>query len=125
MAVLSAADRVFKARVLHQESIRFASEFWDVSDLLAYLIDFIERISETSIDEIGSGLEVGLGIRRMVTEKCLTRWGVDEQACFLKLDQALYRLHATLHASHGVVTPDVRSTAALVLQGIEIVRDSA
>lgn len=125
MAVLSAADRVFRARILHRDSIRFATEFWDVSDLLSYLKEFIEQIFETGIDAIGSGLEVGLGIRRMVTEKCLVRWGVDELTCFLRLDQAMYRLHATLHASHGVVTPDVRSTAALVLQEIEIVRDSA
>jgi hypothetical protein len=124
MAVLSAADRVFRGRMLHQESVRFASEFWDVSDLLSYLTDFIEQISETGIDAISSGLEVGLGIRRMVMEKCLMRWGVDEQACFLRLDQALYRLHVNLHASHGVVTSEVHSTAAVVLQEIEIVRDS-
>lgn len=122
MAVVSAADRVSRARTLHQEAIHFASEFWDKSDLLLYLTEFLERLSGADANESGSGLEVGLAIRRMVTEKCLARWSVDEQVCFRRLSQALHRLHVNLHTSCGVVTAEVGAAAALVRQEIRVIR---
>ena len=120
MAVLSAADRVSGARALHQDSIRFASEFWAVSDLVRCLTAFIERISVTEIGTGSGGLELGFALRRTVAEKCMVRWGVDNEARFRELSQALHHLHVTLHA-HSVVTSEVRTTATLALRVIEAI----
>src|SRR5260370_37258095 len=119
MAVLSAADRVYRARALHQDSIHFASEFWDVSDLLLYLAAYIRRLRDAEIGTGGGGLELGLAIRRMVAERCMVRWGAEE-ARFRELSQNLHSLHRTLHAARGVVAPEVRTLAILNLQVIEV-----
>ena len=121
MAVLSAADRVYRARALHQDSLHFASEFWDVSDLLPYLAAYIRRLRDAEIGTRAGGLELGLAIRRMVAERCMVRWRVEE-ACFRELSENLHSLHRTLHAARGVVSPEVRSAAILTLQAIEVIR---
>jgi hypothetical protein len=122
MGVLSAADRVYRARMMCQDSIQFASEFWELSDLLSYLAVFIKQISDTEVGVNGSGLELGLAIRRMVAEKCVTRWSMDGEAYFCRLSQTLHLLHTTLHAADGTITSEVRAAAILTLQEIEAVR---
>jgi hypothetical protein len=122
MAIITIADRVHAARKLHQDAVRFASEFWEVSDLLSCLAVFVDHVSAAEIGADSTGLEIGVSLRRLLAEKCLARWGTEQTERFSDLSQALYELHTTLHASLGVVTPDVRAAALLVKNEIEFVR---
>lgn len=126
MAILTVADRISHARRVHQDSIRFASEFWDYSDLLTCLNIFTEQIFLTETGAGGPGLEIALSLRRLVTEKCLARWGRKDEENFRKLNDALHHLHKTLHDERGAVTREVRAAALLLEQEIEalILRNS-
>lgn len=119
MAITTIADRICRARQMHQESIRFASDFWDPSDLLSCLTQLVERIYSNEVGTGGPDLEIAISLRRLVTEKCLARWGVEEEEIFRELSESLYYLHSELHAVLGTVTWDVRAAALLLQQKIE------
>lgn len=122
MAIPTAADYLREARKKHREAMRFACEFWEASDLLRCLSIFAEQVSAADIDTESGALEVGISLRRLVTEKCMARWGAKEEERFCKLDDALYRMHVTLHAGSGAVTWEVRAAGLLVKEEIEAAR---
>lgn len=90
--------------------------------MLRCLSIFAEQVSATDIGTESSALEVGISLRRLVAEKCMERWGAKEEERFRKLDDALYRMHVTLHAGSGTVTWEVRAAGLLVKQEIEAAR---
>ena len=120
MAITSVTARICRARQMHQESIRFASDFWEPSDLLSCLAQLVERILSTESGAGGPGLEIATSLRRLVAEKCLARWGVEEEEIFRELSESLYQLHSELHAAVGMVTWEVRAAARLLRQKIEV-----
>ena len=122
MAALTVADRICQARRAHQDSIQFASEFWDATDLLMCLSQFAEKISFTEIGTGGPSLEIAISLRRLVTENCLARWGPNEEKRFRELNEALYHLHETLHTALGTVTWSVHAAALRLQQEIGVVR---
>lgn len=122
MTVLTAADHLREARKKHQEAMRFAGEFWEASDLLACLSAFAEWVSAADIGADSTAMEIGISLRRLVTEKCIARWGTTEGERFRALDDALYHLHVTLHAARGTVTREVWAAGLLVKEEIEVVR---
>lgn len=122
MTVPTAADRLCEARKSHQDAMRFACEFWETSDLLTCLSTFANRVYAADVGVDSTVLEVGISLRRLVAEKCISRLGVQEEEGFRELDRALYHLHVTLHTAPGIVTWEVRAAALTVMQEIEIVR---
>lgn len=122
MTVLTAADHLREARKKHQCTMRFACEFWEVSDLLACLSVFAGQVSAADLGVESTALEIGISLRRLVTEKCITRWGAQEEERFRELNHALHHLHVTLHAASGIVTREVRAAGLLVKQEIEVTR---
>lgn len=122
MTLLTAADHLYEARRKYQDAMRFACEFWEPSDLLTCLSAFAEWACETDIGVGSTALEIGISLRRLVTEKCIARWDPREEERFHELNHALHRLHVTLHAARGIVTREVRAAGLQVKQEIEVAR---
>jgi hypothetical protein len=122
LAIPTAADYLLEARKKQREAMRFACEFWEASDLLRCLSLFADQVSATDIGADSGALEIGISLRRLVTEKCMARWGAKEERRFRKLDDALYRMHVTLHAGSGTFTWEVRAVGLLVKEEIEAAR---
>jgi hypothetical protein len=122
MTILSAADHLHEARKKHQDAMHFACEFWEPSDLLTCLSAFAEWAAATDVGVESTALEIGISLRRLVTEKCIARWGAKEDERFRELNLALHHLHVTLHAAAGVVTREVRAGGLLVKREIELAR---
>ena len=74
MTILSAADHLHEARKKHQDAMHFACEFWEPSDLLTCLSAFAEWAAATDVGVESTALEIGISLRRLVTEKCIARW---------------------------------------------------
>ena len=122
MTVPTASDHLREARKKHQDAMRFACEFWEASDLLACLSAFAEQVSAADLGVESTALEIGISLRRLVTEKCIARWGAKGEEHFRDLNHALLHLHVTLHAASGIVTREVRAAGLLVKQEIEVAR---
>lgn len=122
MAVRSAADHLCDIRKKHQNTMRFASEFWEASDLLECLSVFAEWVCTAELGTDSIALEVGISLRRLVAEKCIARWETKDEEHFRDLSDALHHLHLTLHAAQGIVTMQVRAAGLLVKQEIEVAR---
>ena len=119
MTIPTAADYLREARRKHQETVRFACDFWEASDLLSCLSAFANWVSRAGIGTDGTALEIGISLRRAVAEKCVARWGAEKKEDFQRISDALYDLHVTLHAASGVVTEDVRAAGLLVEHEIQ------
>jgi hypothetical protein len=122
MTVRSASDHLYEARKKHQDAMRFASEFWEASDLLACLSVFAEWAATADLGGESTALEIGISLRRLVTERCIARWGAKKAEHFRELNNALYHLHVTLHAGPGIVTTEIRAAGLRVKQHIEVAR---
>jgi hypothetical protein len=122
VTVLTVADHLREARRKHQDAMRFACEFWETSDLLNCLSAYAEQLSVVGIGTESTALEIGISLRRLVTEKCIARWGPAEGERFLELSNALHNLHVIMHATPGVVTEEVRAAGFVAKQEIEVAR---
>jgi hypothetical protein len=127
VTVLTAADHLCEARRKHRDAMRFACEFWEVSDLLGCLSAFAEWTTATEIGMESTALEIGLSLRRRVTERCIERWGAPGEERFGPLSRALHQLQGALWTAAGVVTAEVLAAGLRVQQEVEIARwtDSA
>jgi hypothetical protein len=122
LTIPTAADYLREARRKHQDAVHFACDFWEASDLLSCLSAFANWVSRADIGTDGTALEIGISLRRSVTEKCVARWGAGGKEDFRKINDALYDLHVTLHAASGVVTEGVRVAGLLLKHEIQEAR---
>ncbi len=122
MTISTAADYLREARRKHQDAVHFACDFWEASDLLSCLSAFANWASRADIGTDGTALEIGISLRRSVTEKCVARWGAEKKEGFQGINDALYDLHVTLHAASGVVTEGVRAAGLRVKHEIQETR---
>jgi hypothetical protein len=122
VTVLTAADHLCEARKKHQDAIRFACEFWEVSDLLTCLSVFAEWVCAADVGTENTALEIGISLRRLVADKCIARWGAKDEERFRDLDYALHHLHLTLHAAPGIVTREVTAAGLRLQQEIAVAR---